>query len=388
MQPLVAFLIVAAVFAIGDIVSIKTKAIVSSLFVVSVLFLVGFWTFFPADIVGISTLLATANMAIPLLITHMGTLMTIRELIRQWKTVAVALAAVAGIGLMLFTVGGLVLDKMMALVAAPPVAGGVVASLIMSEAAKAKGMPNMAIFATLILVVQGFLGYPISTTCLLKEARRLLNNRGAGAPSGDAKPQEASQAKKVFPPTPKEFSTPFVLLAKLAVMGYVAVWLAGKTNGIIHPFVMSLIVGIIASELGILERDIMTRANAFGYLILPLTAVIMANLAKATPQVLASLIGPVLISLALGIIGIAVFAIVAGRVLGLSSEMSLAIGSTCLFGFPGTFVVSQEVARAVAGNDEERQYILDHILPKMLVAGFTTVTVASVVLAGIFAKLV
>jgi hypothetical protein len=36
----------------------------------------------------------------------------------------------------------------------------------------------------------------------------------------------------------------------------------------------------------------------------------------------------------------------------------------------------------MGGTEEERKFILDSILPKMLVAGFTTVTVGSVIMAG------
>jgi hypothetical protein len=67
--------------------------------------------------------------------------------------------------------------------------------------------------------------------------------------------------------------------------------------------------------------------------------------------------------------------------------MCLAVGVCCLFGFPGTFIVSQEVANAVGETSEERDFILTGILPKMLVSGFTTVTIASVFLAGFLVKL-
>jgi len=66
--------------------------------------------------------------------------------------------------------------------------------------------------------------------------------------------------------------------------------------------------------------------------------------------------------------------------------MASAIGLSALFGFPGTFILSHEAAKAIATNEEERKKILDHILPKMLVAGFVTVTIASVIMAGFFAN--
>ncbi|MGB9867914.1 MAG: hypothetical protein ACPLPR_08465 [Bacillota bacterium] len=385
MQPLIALLICLGIFALGDYVSTRTKAMVSSLFVASVLFLLGFWTFFPKDITTKATLQATGALAIPLLITHMGTLMSVKELIDQWRTVAAAVSAVVGIGVVLATLGVAIFGKTIALVAAPPIAGGVVASLIMTEAAKAKGAADMAVLATLLLVVQGFLGYPIASACLLKEAKRILGSAGEGqiqVVGTEAK----TERKKLIPPVPEKYRTPAVYLFKLAIGAWLSVYLAGLTKGVIHQYVMCLIVGVILSEIGFLEKDIMTKANSYGYLMIALLAIVMANLANASPDTLVRLLWPLFGTLVLGVIGIIIFTWLVHKPLGLSKEMALAIGATALFGFPGTYILSHEAAKGVASNEEERQLILHHILPKMLVGGFCTVTITSVILAGILAK--
>jgi hypothetical protein len=103
---------------------------------------------------------------------------------------------------------------------------------------------------------------------------------------------------------------------------------------------------------------------------------------------LVSILFPLVATLVLGVIGIAIFSGIMGKVLKLSPTMAIAIGSSALFGFPGTFIISNEVANANGKSPEERGAILDAILPKMLVAGFITVTIASVVLAGIMVKMI
>lgn len=190
-----------------------------------------------------------------------------------------------------------------------------------------------------------------------------------------------------LPPLPKEYQTNFVLLAKLSLMAYVATWLAGLLHNVIHPLVMSLVVGIIAREIGLLDDHIFEKANGLGLAMAGLLAVVFGNLASATPAMVAKLLAPLVGTLVLGVIGIALFTSVLGRLLGYSFEMATTIGLTALYGFPGTYILSHEAAKAVARNEEEKQAILHHILPKMLVAGFITVTISSVVLAGIFAKL-
>ena len=62
MSAIAACAVIFVVFAVGDMVSAKSKAIVSMLLVASVVFLAGFWTgIFPASLFADSTLLSRAG---------------------------------------------------------------------------------------------------------------------------------------------------------------------------------------------------------------------------------------------------------------------------------------------------------------------------------------
>lgn len=395
MDSLLAITIVLVVFAIGDFVSYKTKSIVSMMFVASVLFLIGFWAGIPATLFADAQLVGFGALMIGLLITHMGTILSIDDLKKQWKTVLVALAAVGGIGLFLSVVGTPIVGKEYAVAAAPPISGGVVAAIIMSEEAAAQGLDAIALFVTLLVVVQGFFGYPVASFMLNREAKKILANMGntdedilMENSSELAEKATSKEKKKLIPPLPKDLQTSYILLAKLAITAYISFQLAGLTNEIIHKYVMCLLVGVVAREIGFLEESVMNKANSFGLAMVALMAVIFGNLAKATPEMLVSILFPLVATLVLGVIGIAIFSGIMGKVLKLSPTMAIAIGSSALFGFPGTFIISNEVANANGKSPEERGAILDAILPKMLVAGFITVTIASVVLAGIMVKMI
>ena len=98
MAQMLALVIVVAVLFIGDMVSVRTKAWVPSVFVCAVLFLLGYWTFFPQDIVAVAGIPpAVASMMIYLLITNMGTLLSLQQLKEQWKTILISLAGILGI---------------------------------------------------------------------------------------------------------------------------------------------------------------------------------------------------------------------------------------------------------------------------------------------------
>lgn len=136
MSIIAAFSFVLIALALGDIVSTRTKAFVPSVFVTAILFIIGFWTFFPEDIVEISSLgMPAAQLAMYLLITHMGTMMSVKELMQQWKTILIAFGGIVGVILGVMTIGSLIFGSETAIIAAPPLTGGLVSSIMMSEAA-------------------------------------------------------------------------------------------------------------------------------------------------------------------------------------------------------------------------------------------------------------
>jgi hypothetical protein len=94
---------------------------------------------------------------------------------------------------------------------------------------------------------------------------------------------------------------------------------------------------------------------------------------------------PLLLAFVFGIAGIAGFSALVGKLLGYSIPMSISIGLTALFGFPGTMILSQEAAKAAGESAEEVAAIEHEILPKMIIAGFATVTITSVIVTSIIA---
>ncbi|SDK93039.1 hypothetical protein [Natronincola ferrireducens] len=397
MEGLLALTVVCIIFAVGDYISIKTKAICSMMFVSSLILLIGFWIGLPTTIFNDSALLSIGVILIGFLITHMGTLMNLEQLKKQWKTVLIATVAVISIGGFIFLVGTPILGREYAIAAAPPISGGVVAAIIMGEAAEAQGLEMLVVFTALLVVVQGFFGYPVASIMLSKEAKKLCGLfREKKLPSQvESKVAEETAAAdvgvkfkyKIFPPLPQKYETTFIYLAKLGIVAFLSFQIAGLLNDVVHRFVVCLIMGIIGREIGFLEENIMVKANAFGMAMVALMSVIFANLVNATPDMVVSLLIPLVVSLTLGLIAIILSTTLFSKVIGYSKEMAIAIGVSALFGFPGTFIISNEVANAVGETKEEKQAILDEILPKMLVAGFITVTIASVVLAGFMVKM-
>ena len=113
------------------------------------------------------------------------------------------------------------------------------------------------------------------------------------------------------------------------------------------------------------------------------TIVIFSNLAQTTPHKAISTLLPLLLFTLIGAAGVIIISFLLGRLFGFSPALAISLGISCTFGFPTTMILSQEVASSIGQTDAERQALESHLLPKMLTAGLVTVTIASVILAGI-----
>ncbi|NLK58363.1 MAG: hypothetical protein GX291_03705 [Tissierellia bacterium] len=401
MDILMAVVFILLAMSLGDIVSTKTKAFVPSVFVTAALFVIGYWTFWPNDIVSIASWAQpAAGLAMYMLITHMGSLMNLRELAAQWKTVLIALAGLAGIMAILLTVGRLVLGYETVVAGAPPLTGGVVAALVMQAAAEAKGMTELAVLAILVFVAQGFVGYPITAVLLKKEGQRLLAEYRSGkaqVPVGDAAAAAAVVEKKpLIPPVPEKYNTTYLILLKLAVVSVLADRFAKLVNAglasigtdvTLHPLVVCLVFGVIFTQIGFLDRNALNKANSFGWLMTVLMAFVFDGLRQASPAMLLQVAGSLVGVIGIGVIGLLIFAFIAAKILKESVPMALCIALNALYGFPPNFILTNDAVKALTDDPVEAEYLTGIMMPKMLVGGFTTVTIASVIIGGIFATL-
>ncbi len=380
--------VIFVVFAAGDMISAKTKAIVSMLLVASVVFLAGFWTnIFPQTLFADSTLLSMAGLLVTMLLVHLGTTIKLRDFGAQWRTVIISALACVAISVAVYFLGQLIVDRGFALVGAPILSGGVVATLQMTEMANNASRPELAVFATLVMCAQGFVGYPVASLCLKSEAKRLKRNIDAGSVS--LAPVNAAQAtarKKLIPALPAKYNTPNTIIAKVILVALLSTWVSSLFNDAVNKLVWCLIFGVLLKELGFLDEDALGKANATGIVMPIITLSIFTNLASATPEMVGSMVVPLLVCVVIGTIAFSLVSILVGKLFGYSWQMSMAIGSSCLFGFPGTVIISNEVSESTGTTEEEKAYISAQIMPKMLVAGMVTVSITSVLVAGVMCK--
>jgi Na+/glutamate symporter len=397
MDGMLALTIVCVVFAIGDFISDRTHAVIPVLLFATIVFLILFWTgTVPTTLFTDAGLIPISNMMTGLFIVNMGTLLDLKQFIQQWKVVALGLAIVIVGGILMFFVSRPVLGNNYAVALVGPITGGWVSAVVVNDAIKALGSPDSlklaGVLATIIVAVQGIIGYPLASLFLRKEATRLVKGYNDGTikwqrtffEGEDAGKAEAQPRKKLIPSLPARLQTPFILLGKSCIVSLISFWLSGLTGGAVHRYVICLVMGVIAQEIGFLEHDVMKKSNCYGIGLVVCMVSILVFLTAVTPADVAGRLPVVFGAFVIGLISMFIVAVLVGKIFGFSWQMCCGITCSCLFGFPGTYVVSTEVAKQISTTDDEQQMILDNILPKMLVAGFICLTITSVLITGVF----
>lgn len=385
--PIYCFAVVAIVFVISEFCSNKTKGYVSFLVFASILFAAGFWSgILPSDLVpvtGISGILG--GVVMPIIIVNMGASININAMLKEWKTVVISLIGLVGIVALCCTIGTAVFGREYSLAAVGPIAGGLVAAKMVQDAAVAVGNEFIGAFAMVLIAVQNMLGMPIATWCIKRDVRNKIKAgqlEAAAANTGKFQIKEV----KLFPDLSPKYATPQMNFAKLAIIAAIGMLIGTVTP--IPAAVMYLILGCIARTLNFVPDQPLGKAGGYGFFMFCMMTMAPTSFAGLSPAKFLEMVAPILGLMALGIIGLAVFSVVAGKIFKYSPAISIAIGVTALLGYPNTQIITEEAVNSMDCSAEEKEIALKYALPKMIVGGFATVTVASVILTSIIAPLI
>lgn len=244
MNPVLAFTTIMAIWTVSEFVSSKSRGLVSSLFVASLIFLVGFLTgLFPPDLLTSSSLLAFAGVVVGFVIVHLGTVISINDFIKQWRTVVTGIAAVGGVAAALFFIGSLLKGSDYVIAAIGAISGGTVSVVIIQEAALAVGLVTVAVFPVLIAALQGLVGFPLTSVILRKEALRLRDEYRAGNLKSADKEEAAGGEARIRLPAAFQSTVGTLFVVGVAVL--VARFISDITNGNLNTFVVALILTIL-----------------------------------------------------------------------------------------------------------------------------------------------
>ncbi|WP_408006987.1 hypothetical protein ACJROX_20150 [Pseudalkalibacillus sp. A8] len=389
-EPVIATMIILALIAVGEVVSIKTRARVPMLLVVLLGYLVLLWVgVFPQDLVANSTFSTVGAVLIAPLIVHMGTLIPMKIIRQQYKSVIIALIGIVIAATTILLIVSPIFGYKTAAAGTGPLTGGIIAYVVTSEKLQALGLTALVTIPVLILSLQSLIGLPLTTYFLRKYAVKVKEGMGSKpfvAATAEAPVQHKSVETEVEKATkknwiPDRYATPSILLFQLFLGGSIAV-LVGNLTGI-HYSIWALVIGLVGTLGGFYRDKMMERANSFGVGMVGVIFVIIPSMNQVTFGLFIQNIPAVFTILLIGAVGIILGGILGAKLVKWDINKGIPVALTAMYGFPGDYLVCEEVARSVGENKDEEDYIFNEILSPMLVGGFTTVTTASILIASI-----
>lgn len=385
MTPIFAATIVLAFIALGELVSIWSKARVPSLLVAMLsIFIVVKIGVIPDKIIDDSILLKSYAILQAPLLFHMGSLIPLRTMLKQWRSVIVSVSGMVVAVVLLAAVVIPVLTFPHFVAGAGPLSGGIVAASLTTAGLKESGVASsIVVLPALVLMIQSLPSMPMTNFLLRRYA---IGLRDSGelhqlAEMHHREQEEAQQKKKLVNlPDFLVENQLFVLFLVLAG-GTLATLIEMPTH--IPSSLVALFLGIGSTAIGLTPERILERSSAFGIAMAGVIATVMAPLVTASVQDVINAVVPLVIIVIVGAIGILLGGFIATKLLRWKTQLGMSVALTAMYGFPADYLLTNEVVRAVGRDDEEKDALRNIMLAPMLVGGFTSVSAGSVVIASV-----
>ncbi|HLR03245.1 MAG TPA: hypothetical protein VK111_10930 [Virgibacillus sp.] len=385
-EPVVTTMLILILLGVGEFLSIISKARIPMLLVVTIGYLILIWTgVIPKDMLSSSVMSAFGSMMVAPLIVHMGTLVPFKLIKQQIKSVVIALSGIIVSVILVLTIVPLIFDYSTAVAGIGPLTGGTISFVLTVEKLKELDLLGLVAIPALIIAIQSKIGLPLAAQFLRRHARHVKETTCTKEALKEAKSAgETSILEKSQTWIPKKYQTNLLLLLQIFIGGSLAVFLGDLTG--INYSLWALIIGILGSVLGFYNNSMLERSNSFGIAMVGLIIFTLGNMDEITPSMFLGYIPVVAVTMIIGVIGIMVGGIVASKLLKWNLDKGIPVALTALFGFPGDYLLCEEVSRSVGDNEQQQKAIFDEILTPMLVGGFTTVTTASIVVVSILVE--
>lgn len=389
MEAIYAAATVLAFIAFGELISIWSKARIPSLLVAMLsIFVFAKIGIVPETVIDDSMLVQIYTILVAPLLFHMGTLIPLRVMLKQWRSVIIAISGMLVAVLLILAVVAPLFGFETFVAGSGPLAGGIVATSLTTEGLTAHGAASsIIVLPALVLMLQSLPSMPMTNFLLRRYATNLRDSGQLHelARSHHAAEAEAQQKKKLITLPGFLVDNQLFMLFLILVGGSAATLLAVPTH--IPSSILALILGILAAWVGLSPDKAMERSNSFGIAMAGVIAIVMAPLVTASVQDVINAFLPTVMILFVGGTGIIVGGFIATKLLRWKAGLGMSVALTAMYGFPADYLLTNEVARSVARDEDEKEALLNAMLPPMLVGGFTSVSAGSIVIASVLVSL-
>lgn len=396
-----AITIVIGTYFAGTYLSKVTRGRIGSSLFCTFVFLIAFnLNIFPRDIVAKADLSGMYNFVMLTLLVNIGSTFDLKMLKNEWRLVVSVLLGIVGMAVAIVGIGGFFFGEL-AVLSFPTLVGGSIATQLMVESATEKGLIEMAALIVLINSVQAWLGMPLISYGVRKEANRMLGiyqKTGQAVPANrfaimDSKVQSESTETTFFDKfLPKQCQNTFFYLFITSLCGaaatVIAKYTSAMTGGILGSAIIGLFLGCGLTHFGILPKDPLKKSGLLDFMMFVLIVVLRGKLGDLSMATLAASVVPIAGIVILGALGMLVIAIPVGRKLGFSTGMCVAFGMGCYCSYPTNYQIASEIINVLAEKSEEKEHLEKEILTRVVEGSIISVSMTSAMIAGLMAGFV
>lgn len=201
---------------------------------------------------------------------------------------------------------------------------------------------------------------------------------------GKSEQKEEKQVKVKFAEKYEKYYSTNVCIFLTALFSFLGYQLAQIIH--LNYSIVCMVVGVVVTWLGIVPKDILEKGKLKGFINMVVFAAVIPSLASISLADLGKLFLPVVVMFAVSILSIFIMMkILPGwKIIG-SKPLAFGVGFCQMLGFPTTYLISNEVCNAVGETEEEREYLMSKIMPKLVVGGLACLV--SVFVAGVMAPM-
>lgn len=368
--------------ALGDIISIMSRAKIPAMAAIILLYLLATSLGMPKNYPELSGLATLGNILFPFFVAAVTTNILPKDLIEHWKFILIGCIASGFSMLLTVFVGGLFLGIPTAFSGAIVTCGGAfTAGMLVIEHLNNVGLGELTALPLLLTMTIDAVGQPIGSLltkryiihlqknwhqCLLSSATSVQNekfNRN-GIPLNS--PENPSPWFTSW--IPPQYETNSVALLQLAIVVYLS-YLLGDLTGLGWAF-MLVILGLTGSTLGFFRLNMMKRTASSGLIMSAIFTMVFQMLGDLSWSLITKQLVPLLVIILLSILGLVIGGAVGAKIMRCEPMLGIVASIGLFYFFPGVQNIITEVARTNIEDSDHYSFIFQHISTPSIITTF------------------
>ena len=217
--------IVCLIMYIGEFISIRSSGLIPQMLIVTLLFLIGFWTILPHDILDKSGIMILSKIIFSIILIDVGTSLDLKEIFKNRQVIRLSSISLLSIILTALIIGGICYNMRVSLSTIPTLTGAGIGAMLMNAAALKANQPYYGAVAMTVFVSHTFISFPFASYFLKKEAKAKLVTLRASKDITLTQPK-ARAKQMTFTP----YRTPTFYLATFFILAAAVEFIALKTH--------------------------------------------------------------------------------------------------------------------------------------------------------------